>query len=297
MKKYNMITTYILAILVALFFLAPVSWLVSSSFQQEKELLSVPSVFLTKKPTVENYKKLLFPQSFATSSAEGVNKVRTYSIPHEARLFAGSLGNSFIVSVSTTLVCLFFGTLAAYSVTRLRYRGRKIFMFGIMGSRMVPGLVLVVPFFIIANKIGGIDKKSWLILVYCSFSLPYIFWILKGFFETIPVELEDAARIDGCTRLQTIWKIIFPVILPGMVASGIFAFMQTWNEFFYALILTNSSRAFTVPVITGMFATEVDIDYSLLITSGVLSMLPPILFTFIFQKYIIAGLTSGGVKG
>jgi multiple sugar transport system permease protein len=291
------IVIYFFAFLVAFFFVAPVAWLVSASLQSESALLVIPPSFIPKEPSADAYIKLLASQYYENTKSQKDMGVRSYSIPNEAKLYPGALLNSFIISLCTTLISLVAGSLTAYTVTRLKFKGRRVLFYSILGSRMVPALALIIPFFLIANKLALIDKKSWLILVYCSFTLPYVIWMLKSFFETIPIDLEDAARIDGCSRVGTIWRIIYPVILPGLIASGIFAFMQTWNEFFYALIMTNSSRAFTVPVISGMFAAEVDIDYTLMITSGVLTMLPPVLFTFIFQKFIISGLTAGGVKG
>lgn len=294
--KKKKIMIYFFAILVALFFISPVSWLISASFQKESDLLKIPPRFIPKSPSGESYLKLLASDFYEKTKSDDEG-VRSYSVPNQAKLFPGALLNSLIISVSTTLICLITGSLTAYTITRLKFKGRNLLFFGILGSRMVPSLALVIPFFMLANKLGLIDKKSWLILVYCSFTLPYVIWMLRGFFDSIPRDLEDAARIDGCTRVGTIFKIIYPMIFPGLIAAGIFSFMQTWNEFFYALIMTNTGKAFTVPVVSGMFASELDIDYTLMITSGVLTMIPPIIFTFIFQKYILSGLTSGGVKG
>ena len=294
-KKYALI--YFFAILVTFLFVSPVAWLVSASFQKESDLLVIPPKFIPEEPSLDAYMKLLASEYFENSKSDDDQGVRSYSVPNQAKLYPGALLNSFIVSVSTTLICLLIGSLTAYSITRLKFRGRNVLFFGILGSRMVPSLALVIPFFILANKLGMTDRKSWLILVYCSFTLPYVIWMLRGFFDSLPKDLEDAARIDGCSRVGTIFRIIYPMILPGLIAAGIFAFMQTWNEFFYALIMTNSGRAFTVPVVSGMFASELDIDYTLMITSGVLTMIPPVIFTFVFQKFIMSGLTSGGVKG
>lgn len=290
------IVIYVAAVLVALLFISPVAWLVSASFQKESALLSIPSHFIPKEINFDSYLKLMASDYYESSKSEDAG-VRSYSVPNQAKLYPGALLNSFIISVSTTIICLLIGSLTAYTITRLDFKGRNVMFFGILGSRMVPSLSLVIPFFILSNKLGMTDKKIWLILVYTSFTLPYIIWMLRGFFESIPKDLEEAARIDGCTRIGTIFRIIYPMIIPGLIAAGIFAFMQTWNEFFYALIMTNSEKAFTVPVVSGMFASELDIDYSLMITSGVLTMAPPIIFTFIFQRYIMSGLTAGGVKG
>ena len=287
---------YVFALVTALLFLSPVVWLVSASLQKERDLLVIPPRFIPEDLSTEAYLKLLAADYYENTKAtdEGV---RSYSVPNQAKLYPGALLNSFVVSASTTLICLLIGSLTAYTITRLKFKGRTTLFFGILACRMVPALALVIPFFMLARTLGLIDRKIWLIVVYCSFALPYVIWMLKGFFDAVPRELEESARIDGCSRVGTIWRIIYPIILPGLVAAGIFAFMQTWNEFFYALIMTDTGRAFTVPVISGMFASELDIDYTLMITSGVLTMLPPIIFTFVFQRFIISGLTAGSVKG
>ena len=287
---------YFFALVTAFLFVSPVIWLVSASLQIESDLLSVPPRFIPENPSGESYLKLLASEYYEQTKASD-SGVRSYSVPNQAKLYPGALLNSFVVSTSTTLICLLIGSMTAYSITRLKFRGRSTIFFGILASRMVPSLALVIPFFMIARTLGMIDRKIWLILVYSSFTLPYVVWMLKGFFDAVPRDLEEAARIDGCSRVSTIWRIIYPMIVPGLVAAGIFAFMQTWNEFFYALIMTDSGRAFTVPVISGMFASELDIDYTLMITSGVLTMIPPIVFTFVFQRFILSGLTAGAVKG
>jgi len=294
-KRIKILVVYFFAIIIGLFFLSPIAWLISASLQKETDLLSVPPSFIPREPSFDSYEKLLAGKNFETKAKEA--GVRSYSIPNEAKLYPGSLRNSFIISTSTTLICLFIGSLTAYTITRLNFKLRNVLFFGILGTRMIPAIALIIPFFLLAKKLGMIDSKIWLIIVYCSFTLPYVTWMLRSFFDSIPRDLEEAARIDGCSRVGTIWRIIYPMILPGLVAAGIFAFMQTWNEFFYALIMTNTGNAFTVPVISGMFATELDIDYTLMITSGVLTIIPPLVFTFVFQRFIVGGLTAGSVKG
>lgn len=287
---------YFFALVTGFLFLSPIIWMVSASLQKESDLLAVPPRFIPKNPSGASYLKLMNSEYYENTRAadEGVP---TYSVPNQAKLYPGSLLNSFIISTTTTIISLLIGSLTAYSITRLKFAGRNSLFFGILACRMVPALALVIPFFLIGKELGLIDRKLWLITIYCSFALPYVIWMLKGFFDAVPRKLEESARIDGCSRVGTIWRIIYPVILPGLAAAGIFAFMQTWHEFFYALIMTDTGRAFTVPVISGMFASELDIDYTLMITSGVLTMIPPIVFTFVFQRFILSGLTAGAVKG
>jgi len=294
-KKNKKVVVYFFAIIVFIMFTAPFLWLIVGSFENDADLLSVPPHILPNNPTITNYRKLLLGSSFEKELKN--TGVISWPVPREAKIFPKSIINSFIISVTTTLICLIIGSFSAYSLARLKFAGSKKLLFFILATRMIPGLTLVIPFFLLAKSLGIMDRKITLIIVYSSFTLPYVIWLLKGFFETIPSEIEDAARIDGCTRFQTIFKVILPLSKPGLIGVGVFAFMLSWNEFFYALILTNTEAAFTAPVVASMFATELDIDYSLMITAGVLSVIPPMVFTFIFQRYIVKGLTAGSVKG
>ena len=204
---------YFFALVTAFLFVSPVIWLVSASLQKESDLLAVPPRFIPENPSGESYLKLLASEYYEKTKASD-SGVRSYSVPNQAKLYPGALLNSFVVSASTTLICLLIGSMTAYSITRLKFRGRSTIFFGILASRMVPSLALVIPFFMIARGLGMIDRKIWLILVYSSFTLPYVVWMLKGFFDAVPRDLEEAARIDGCSRVSTIWRIIYPMIGP-----------------------------------------------------------------------------------
>lgn len=210
--------------------------------------------------------------------------------------FLYPMWNSTVVAVSTTLICMGVGSLAAYAVARFRFPGRRAFMLFILATQMVPVIVLAVPLFVILQSVGWLDTYQGLIFTYTAFILPLVIWILSGFFEDIPPSLEKAARIDGCTRLQAMIWIIMPLAATGLAATAIFAFITAWGDFFLALVLTNA-EAKTLPVRTAEFQGLFKLDYRTAATAGVITSLPVLLLALTFQRYIIRGLTEGGVKG
>jgi len=162
---------------------------------------------------------------------------------------------------------------------------------------MIPVVALIIPLYILMNKIGLLNTKLSLILAYSSFTLPFVIWVMRGYFETIPVNLEDAAAIDGCSPLGILLRIALPLSAPGLVATGIFAFLTAWNEFFMALVFTSSYASKTVPVLISEFGGRYSIDYGLMGAATVIASVFPVSLALIFQKYIVRGLTSGAVKG
>ncbi|NLY55033.1 MAG: carbohydrate ABC transporter permease [Firmicutes bacterium] len=285
MKQYSLTTKiigYAGMVLVVLAIFLPIYWLVVSSISTRAELLSVPIHWVPEKPTFQQYVDILFSGSEA---------------PRTARMFKSTLANSFIVSATVTLVGLLIGSLAGYSFGRLRFSGRKAGLMMIMATRMLPSISIVIPLYLIFGNLQLVDTKFTLIVLYLTFTLPFTIWLMASFFQSIPRELEEAARIDGCTRLGALYRVIFPLSLPGFVATGIFTFMMAWDEFFFALIFTSSYNAKTVPVAIAEFTGRHAIDYTAMTTGGVLAAIPPVILALIFQRFIIKGLTSGAVKG
>jgi len=214
-----------------------------------------------------------------------------------AATFKRTLLNSFIVAGSTTLICLSVGSLAAYALARLQLPFRRFYLVGILATRMIPEVSLVIPLYIIAARAGMINNPITLIITYLSFALPFAIWMLAAFFETVPRELEDAATIDGTTRLGTLFRVILPVAAPGLVSTAIFTFLLAWDEFFFALIFTSTIEAKTVPVAIAEFTGRYAVDITAMMTGGVLAALPPLLLALLFQRYIVSGLVAGAVKG
>ncbi|MBN1147799.1 MAG: carbohydrate ABC transporter permease [Anaerolineales bacterium] len=264
-----------------LFTLMPVAWLVISSISTRAELLSTPIHWIPENPSLRNYVDILTPGS--TSS-------------EVARTFKITLRNSLVVASAVTVVSLVVGSLAAYALVRINTPLRGAMLVGIMGTRMIPEVSLVIPLYILAARLGILNKPLVLIATYLCFALPFAIWLMAAFFQTIPMELEDAALIDGCSRLKILFQIILPISAPGLVSTAIFVFLTAWDEFFFALIFTSTVAAKTVPVAIAEFTGRYVVDVTGMMTGGVLAAVPPVLLALIFQRYIVSGLTAGAVK-
>ncbi len=273
---------FLLTLPVYVFILLPVAYLLLSSISTRAELLSVPIHWIPQNPTLKNYIDILTP---GTSTSE------------VARTFKVTLRNSFVVASSVTIISLLVGSLAAYALSRIRMPFRTTLLLGIMGTRMIPEVSLVIPLYILATRLGWYNKPIVLILTYLSFALPFAVWLMAAFFETIPLELEDAALIDGASRLRTLFSIILPISAPGLVSTALFVFLTAWDEFFFALIFTSTVAAKTVPVAIAEFTGRYVVDVGAMMTGGVLAAIPPVLLSLIFARYIVSGLTAGAVKG
>jgi multiple sugar transport system permease protein len=246
------------------------------------ELFSVPTHWIPQQPTFQNYLDIFFPSGAASS------------VP---RTFAVSIWNSFKIASAVTLICIIIGSFAAYALVRIPFRFNHTIQIGILGTRMIPEVSLVLPLFIIASSLALINKPSVLIITYLSFALPFAIWMMAAFFQTVPIELEEAARLDGCTRLQILFKVVMPIAVPGLISTAMFTFLLAWDEFFYALIFTSTLDAKTAPVAIAEFIGRYAVNITGMMAGGVLVALPPIILAFIFQRYIVSGMTAGAVKG
>jgi multiple sugar transport system permease protein len=206
------------------------------------------------------------------------------------------LGNSLIVGLASTLITLVLGCMAAYGLARFRFRGRNTVAYTTLLLRTVPLAVLAVPVFMIWNEAGIINSLSGLVLLYVAVNLPFTIWLLYGFIDQVPIELEEAARMDGCGPIQVFYKIVLPLIKPGLAAASIFTFRIAWNEFILALVLTDRATR-TLPVAASLYITDIGVDWGRIMALGSLIAIPPLMFTFIAARQIITGLTAGAVKG
>jgi multiple sugar transport system permease protein len=286
-KLFNRLLVYCGSVVVLFYILGPFLWLVSSSFQPEQNLLDRESSMFPTEWDFTAYRELL----------TGFLYDETSGIPYQARIFLRSLLNSLIVAGGVAVLSILIGSVAAYPLARMKFKGRNFLMFFILGTRLIPAIALAVPFYLMVKAVGMNDRLETLIVINLSFILPYVIWLLQAYYRSIPMELEEAARIDGCSRLGTLYRIILPLSLPGLVSTGILAFLLSWGDFFFALILTQSQSSFTSTVVASMFATDVDVKYVSIICAGVLSVIPPVSFALIFQRYIMSGLLSGAAKG
>ncbi len=272
-------------LVVAVYILAPFCWLLLTSFMHEQDALSVPPQWIPRNPTFANYMTFLDPTG--TRAIVGSRAAE--------QTFPGMV-NSFIAATGTAVLNLFLGTLAGYGLARFRFRGRGGLLGLYLGSRVLPGIALIVPLYLTIKSFGLLDHLSALIVTYVSFTLPFTIWLLKNYFQTIPRSLEEAAYMDGCSWLQMMWRVLLPAAFPGLIAAGMFAFMTAWNDYLFAVILTSTTAAKTLPVVVAGFATDVTTERTLMATSGVLAIIPPLVLAFLFQRLIVQGLTSGAVK-
>ena len=291
-KKYvSRVVLYGLVIIIVIWTLAPFSWLFVSGLFPYKELLSDRTTsWFPKNPTLKNFQAM-----FDMSS-------------HIGQRFIYALRNSLIVAGSVTVICLIFGTLAAYALARLRFPFKNNIVMSLIAIRMLPTIALVIPFFVIIRTLdyhliqtninfNFYNTKINLIILYIAFILGFVIWIMRGFFLTIPHELEEAARIDGCTRLQALWRIILPLSAPGLVATGIFTFLLAWDEFVLALVFTKTTNAITLPVYIVSLGSQYIHGYDQIAASGFIAALPPVILALLFQKFLVKGLMAGSIKG
>jgi multiple sugar transport system permease protein len=203
--------------------------------------------------------------------------------------------NSFIIIIFTTVISIFIGSLAAYGFARFTFKKKENLAFWVLSMRMLPPMASVIPFFIMASLLGMLDTHLVLIITYMLFNIPFTIWMMRGFFEEIPVALEEAAFVDGASRFQVFTKIILPLAIPGLIATAIFCIINSWNEFVFALFLT-SANASTLPTTVTLFLSVSGVVWGEMSAIGVVTVLPVLIFAMIVQKYMIRGLTFGGVK-
>src|SRR5215212_667721 len=258
----------------AVWTLAPVTWMIVSSLLNQVALTSVPPDLSPGQLTLDNYRGVL---------ATGGSLVPAFK-------------NSLVISLLTTGIALALGSAAAYAIARLSVPGGNSILLMTLATQMFPGIVIIIPLFIALSRLRLIDTYAGLVLVYLSFVLPIVIWILKGFFESIPPELEKAAAVDGASTLQTFTRIVLPISLPPLFATGIFAFIESWNEFMFAIILTRLNTK-TVPIAISEFAGQYQTAVGQMVAAAALASLPVIVLAIVFRKYILMGFAEGALKG
>lgn len=282
-KTLGRIVLYLLVALIVIITVAPFAWMVISSLSTKKELLMKPLHWLPQNPTLENYKAMLAGTSGKTTDA--------------ASQFLAAFKNSLEVTAIVTVIALAVGLIAAYSFSRFKFRGHDALMNTVLFTQMIPAVAIIIPLYSILSNMGLINTKTGLVITYLSFVLPYMIWLMKGYIDGIPVELEEAAMVDGCSRIRSFFIVVLPVAATGLAATVIFAFILSWNEFLFALNFTSTAASKTLPVLLTDFNSKFGANYILACTAGVLASLPPVLIALIFQRFIISGLSQGAVKG
>jgi len=279
--------------------LMPVAWLVSSSFQSEREIVSKPPHWLPHEPTAQNFSAIFFAGEKAVTyeTRRKGDPATGGFIPSTAGNLLPSMRNSLVVACSVAFLNLLIGVPAAYAMAKVRFRGRQASIYGILTTRVIPDIALVVPFFLFIRNLGLLDTIWSLIITYLAVTVPFSVFILVSYFESLPDELDKAARVDGCSRWQTLTKVFMPLALPSLVAVILFAFLASWNEFLLALMFTQTPKSQTLPIIVASFTSDFTISFSFINAAGVLAIVPPVLLALLFERYIVSGLTAGAVKG
>jgi len=272
-KKKELLTILIFLGLAFMFLQSvfPFYWMLVTSFKNKLQVYDA-SVWVFK-PIFENYVKVFISKNFLK-----------YLI------------NSTVIAIFSVIISVFIGGLAAYGFARYQFKRKELYFFSLLALRMLPAIAFTIPYFIIGRFTGVLDTHVILIIASLTFNLPFTVWMMRGFFEEIPKELEESAKVDGCSTLQVLRLIVVPLAIPGITATGIFALIYSWNEFVYALILT-SRDAVTIPILSTLFTSVAGTSYGQLATVGVLASTPILIFAMFVQKYMIRGLTFGAVKG
>jgi multiple sugar transport system permease protein len=290
---------FTLSALLLFYLVAPVFWVFSSSIQSEADISSIPPQWIAREPTFHNFNAIFF----------GVHENVTYEtrkqgdpatgafIPSGARHLLPSLWNSLSVGLWVAFLNLVLSVTAAYAIAKLRFRGRRTTLYSILVTRVIPDIALVVPLFLLIRNLGLSNSKFALIVTYLAVTIPFTVYILISYFESIPHDLYKAARIDGCTHAQVLQHVYLPVGMPAVVASLMFAFLTSWNEFLLALMLTQTDEAKTLPIVISGFVLDFTTSFSFINAAGVIAIVPPVLIALVFERYIVSGLSAGAVKG
>lgn len=251
----------------------PLVWILLSSVKGKGEITGDPTAFLPKTVTFENYRIVL-----------------------EQLKFTDNIMNSIIIAGATTVIAIAISALGAYGVVRFFPRFGKVLTRVLITTYMFPPILLAVPYSIIMGKLGMMNNRLGLVIVYLSFSVPYAVWLLVGFFQTVPLEIEEAARVDGANKLMVFGKVVLPIVAPGIVAVAIYTFINAWNEFLYSLILMNSSSKMTVAVALKSLEGQEVLDWGVMMEASALVVIPSVVFFMLIQKKIAGGLAAGSVK-
>lgn len=294
--KFSRIGIYIAAALLALWVLFPIYWMLNLSLQSEAEIYTIPPFYSPPNPSVNNYWFAFDVESAVKHFLEEKGTSLFLFIPGAVKDFPRSIANSVIVGASVMLYNLMAGTLGAFGITRIKFKGDLPLFFASIAGRLIPPVVIAIPYYVIIRSLGLLDSLISVIMVHIFFTLPFTIWILNTYMLAIPTDIEDAARVDGYSYLEILRRVTLPVIKPAIVAIAITSFMISYGEFFFALLLTKSAASRTIPVIIGSSVAVPRVTKGLICAMGIMAMVPAIIVIIIFRRYLIRGLVAGAVK-
>jgi multiple sugar transport system permease protein len=273
--RLRKLTTHIALIAIIFFLSVPFIWLLSTSFKPQQDILSRVPKWIPERPTLEHYQKVLFETD----------------IPLYFR-------NSLAVALGTSVLCVLLTSLTAYALSRFTFRGKSLYTFFILASQMFPSVLFLAPMFIMLKRYGLINSHVGLIVAYSTFVMPFTTWLLKGYFDSLPVDLEEAALTEGATRWQTLLYIVIPLAAPGVATTILFAFLFSWHEFLFAFTYIYNDKLRMLPPGVGLtFAFDLGADFGSMMVMSAIMTLPVVLLFIFLQHYIVQGLTAGAVKG
>jgi ABC-type glycerol-3-phosphate transport system permease component len=259
---------------VAALVLFPIFWMVSTSFKTDVEIVRFPPTLLPDAPTTAAYVKIWQLKSFG-------------------RYF----WNSMVVASLSTALSVVLAALAGYGFSRFAFRGSRVLVFLFLVTQMVPAILLLLPYFVVMRELGLLNSYTGLVLAYTSFALPFCTWMLKGFFDSIPREVDESAMIDGCSRLQTLLRVVAPLALPGVAATALFSFLVAWNHYLFAVGLATSPDMYTLPVGIAYTIGEFRVAWNELMAGATIASVPILILYAALERYFVEGLTAGAVKG
>ena len=259
---------------IVLFAILPIVWTFLVSLKPEADIVTATLSYVPKRVTFENYVAIWTRSNFPTL-----------------------IINSAVVTAMTVVICVVIGTLASYAVSRYRFAGRRELMLFYLVVRMFPAVMIIIPLFILLRSLGLLDSRFGLALAYTTFLLPVFIWMMKGFFEAVPIEVEEAARMDGASRVGAMVRVVLPLVVSGLVATAVFVAIGAWNEFLFALMLTTSAGSRTWPVGLQLMVGEFQLPWGSLAAGGIISIVPVIILFALVQGAMVRGLTAGAVKG
>lgn len=274
-RKSKTVLTYAITLVALALCLFPIYWLITTSLKIRIDTFSIPPLFLSFKPVLKHYWNVFVIYEF-----------QKYVV------------NSLIISLTTTVLVVLIGAPAAFTLVRLKFRWRNELAFSILVVRMIPHISLAIPFYLMMRRIHLLDTYTAVIMTHTVFLLPFVIWLMRGFFMGIPMELEDAARIDGCSKIGSFVRIIIPLSTPGLITSAIFTFLGSWNEFLFALIIGGSKTRVVTTALTALAqAQTMGVYWEGMFAAATVHVLPVIVIAILVNKYFVKGLTMGAVKG
>jgi len=275
-RRFYQILTAVLAVLILVFYLFPYWYVITTSFRTQDEERAAPFVWFPDPVHMDNYRDILLKNAFDIMTG---------------------LKNSLIVSIATTVICALLGVLAGYGYARIPFRGRSVSIMLVLATWTIPWLLVLIPLWAILYDLQLVDTKIGLIIGYSSGFVPITTWIMLGHFKSLPADMEDSARIDGCSRVGALMRIILPISAPAIMAAGVYAFISSMGEFIFTLITTMTNNARTLTIMLSMLVSKFVTEKTIMAAGSMIAAFFPVVLVMIFQRYLIAGLSAGAVKG